>query len=298
MLLRIGLFLGVNIAILAVLSIFMSVFGLNTLQSNGVDLDLRGLLFISLIIGMTGSFISLLLSKWTAKRFTGAQVITQPATDTERWLYDTTAHLSKQAGIAMPEIAIFPSPEPNAFATGARRNASLVAVSQGLLQHMSKDEVEAVIAHEIGHVANNDMVTLALIQGVVNTFVIFFARIIGHVVDRFVFRNQSGHGMGYIIVSIVAQIVLGILASTIVYWFSRRREFYADAAGAKLASQHKMIGALEKLRSMQGQPATMPESMAAFGIRNQSRSGWRQWFTTHPPLDDRIAALRQGRHAY
>jgi len=294
-LLRIGLFIATNIAIMIVLGIVMNAFGLGLLQANGVDLDLTGLLVFSAVIGMTGSFISLLLSKWVAKRSTHAQVIKTPTTETERWLVSTTSRIAKKAGIGMPEVAIFPSSEVNAFATGASRNSALVAVSQGLLQQMNRDEAEAVIGHEIGHIANNDMVTLALIQGVVNTFVVFLSRIIGHFVDRVIFRNERGYGLGYFVVSIVAQIVLGILASTIVFWFSRRREFKADAAGARLAGKDKMIAALERLNSLHSQPATLSQSMAAFGIRNQRKSGWKQLFSTHPPLNDRIAALRSSR---
>lgn len=289
---RIAIFLGTNLAVLAVLAVFMQLFGIRTLAANGIDLDLGGLLAFSLIIGMAGSFISLLMSKPIAKWTTGAKVIKQPKNDTEKWLLNTVAAMANRAGIGQPEVAVFQAAEPNAFATGATRNSALVAVSTGLLQQMEQAEVEAVIGHEIGHVANNDMVTLALIQGVVNTFVIFLSRIIGHLVDRLIFRNTHGYGIGYFIVSLIAQIVLGILASTIVFWFSRRREFRADIAGAKLSSKENMINALERLRRAQGE-ASLPKSMAAFGIRHRPSRGLRALFSTHPPLEDRINALRQ-----
>lgn len=290
---RIALFIGTNMAVLLLLGIIMNLFGLRVLENNGVDLNLTGLLVFSFVIGMSGSFISLFLSKWLAKRATGAKVIEHPCTETERWILDVVSRQSATAGIQMPEVAIFQSPEPNAFATGASRNKALVAVSTGLLQQMERGEVEAVLGHEIGHVTNNDMVTLALVQGVVNTFVVFFARIIGHFVDRVILKNASGHGIGYFVASIAAQIVLGILASTIVHWFSRRREFRADIAGARLASKDKMVAALSRLQALQNQPTGMPTSLAAFGIRQGKGSGWRQLFATHPPLEIRIATLQR-----
>lgn len=227
-----------------------------------------------------------------AKRATGAEVIDAPRNAGERWLLDTVARQSAAAGIALPEVAIFPSPQPNAFATGASRNKALVAVSTGLLDSMRENEVEAVLGHEIGHVANGDMLTLTLIQGVLNTFVLFLARVIGFAVDRVVLRNEEGIGIGYFITTIVAQIVLGILASIVVMWFSRQREFRADAQGARLAGRHNMIAALERLKASSDMPDTMPESMAAFGISSGVRRGLRALFASHPPLDARIAALR------
>lgn len=293
---RIGLFIATNLAIMLVLGIFMELFGLRVLASNGVDLDLGGLLAISFIIGISGSLFSLLMSKLIAKWMTGAKVIKSPANETERWLVATVKTLSQKAGIGMPDVAIFPAQEPNAFATGANRNSALVAVSAGLLSQMQRNEVEAVIGHEIGHIANNDMVTLALIQGVVNTFVFFLSRVIGHLVDRLIFRNTHGHGIGYFVVSIAAQIVLGILASTIVFWFSRQREYRADEAGAKLCGKENMIAALERLRAPQRAGEGLPDTMAAFGIRTgKAGGGWRALFTTHPPIELRIEALRSAR---
>ncbi|MBT8447462.1 MAG: protease HtpX [Gammaproteobacteria bacterium] len=288
---RIFLFLGTNIAIMVVLSIAMKVFGLDgVLQQNGVDLDLQALLIISAIVGMTGSFISLAMSKTLAKRSVGAQVITDPRSDTEQWLVNTVRQQAKSANIGMPEVAIFDSPQPNAFATGMNRNAALVAVSTGLLQHMQRNEVEAVLAHEVSHVANGDMVTLTLIQGVVNTFVFFFSRVIGHVVDRVVFKVQRGHGPAYWITAMIAQVVLGILASAIVMWFSRWREFRADAGGASLAGRQNMIAALDRLK--QGSQQPLPDQVAAFAISGGVAAGLKKLFMTHPPLDERIAALR------
>ena len=241
---------------------------------------------------MGGSFISLMMSKWMAKRSTGAQVIDQPRNQSERWLVDTVKELAQKAGIGMPEVAVFASPQPNAFATGASKNNALVAVSTGLLENMRPDEVRAVLGHEIGHVANGDMVTLTLIQGVVNTFVIFFARIIGSIVDRAVFRSENGNGIGFFVVTMIAQVVLGIGASMIVMWFSRHREFRADAAGAQLAGRDNMIGALERLKAATKMPETMPETLVAFGISSGMRQGLSALFASHPPLDTRIAALR------
>jgi heat shock protein HtpX len=290
---RIFLFVLTNLAVLFVLTIALRLLGVDRiLDERGVGLDHRALLIFAAVFGMGGSFISLLLSKWMAKRAMGARVIGQPANDAEAWLMQTVSHQAQAAGIGMPEVAIFDSEAPNAFATGARRDAALVAVSTGLLRSMRKDEVEAVLAHEISHVANGDMVTLTLIQGVVNTFVLFFSRVIGSFVDRTVFRNEEGHGAGFFIVSIVAQLVLGILASMIVFWFSRHREFRADAGGARLAGTNKMIAALERLKSA-GQPGPLPDQFAAFGLSGGARSGIARLFMTHPPLDERIAALRQ-----
>jgi heat shock protein HtpX len=282
-----------NVAVLAVASIVLSLFGVQgILAENGVDLNLQALLVFSAVFGFVGSFISLAMSKWMAKRATGAEVITRPRNQTEAWLLQTVERQARDAGIGMPEVAIFESDAPNAFATGARRDAALVAVSTGLLRSMRKDEVEAVLGHEISHVANGDMVTLALIQGVVNTFVLFFSRVIGSFVDRVVFRNEEGHGVGFFLASIVAQLVLGILASMIVFWFSRRREFRADAGGARLAGAPKMIAALERLKAA-SEPVPLPDQMAAFGVSGSARRGFARLFMTHPPLDERIAALKQ-----
>lgn len=290
--LRIALFLATNMAILIVASITLNLLGFNSImEANGVDLNLTALLIFCGVFGMGGSLISLLLSKWMAKRTMGVQLIEQPRTRQEQWLVDTVAELAQKAGIAMPEVGIFPSPVSNAFATGASRNKALVAVSQGLLERFSPEEAKAVMAHEIGHVANGDMVTLSLIQGVVNTFVMFFARIIGHTVDRVVFKNERGLGIGYFITTIFAEMILGILASTIVFWFSRWREYRADAAGASLASRQGMIQALMRLQSEQGLPNDMPGEMRAFGIKGDLKQGLASLFLTHPPLEKRIAAL-------
>ena len=289
---RIFLFLGTNIAILVVLSVVMQLLGIESLlNEQGTALDLRTLLIFSAVIGFAGSFISLAISKWSAKRLTGARVIETPRNATESWLLNTVRRQSEAAGIGMPDVAIYEAPDVNAFATGANRNKALVAVSTGLLTRLGKREVEAVLGHEVSHVANGDMVTLALIQGVVNTFVIFLSRIIGFLVDRLIFRTERGYGPGFFIASIVAQIVLGILASMIVMWFSRRREFRADAGGAKLAGREAMISALEQLRRAH-QPSALPESMQAFGISAGRSGGFRRLFMSHPPLEERIAALR------
>ncbi len=289
---RVFLFLATNIAILVVLSITLSLLGVDgVLDERGVDLDLGNLLVFCAVFGMGGSFLSLALSKWIAKRMTGAQVIEQPRNDAEAWLLQTLSHQAKAANIGMPEVAIFPSESPNAFATGARRDKALVAVSSGLLGGMNRDEVEAVLAHEVSHIANGDMITLTLIQGVVNTFVFFFSRVIGHFVDRVVLKNERGHGIGYLLTTLFAQIVLGILASTIVFWFSRQREFRADAGGGRLAGTSKMIAALERLKA-QAEPQPLPEQMAAFGVSGR-RSGALRLFMTHPPLEERIARLKQ-----
>ena len=291
---RILLFLATNAAVLVLVSVVFSVFGLDQYSMDGRSLNLESLLIFSAIFGMGGSFISLLLSKWMAKRGTGAQVIERPGNQTEQWLLDTVGRLSRQAGIAMPEVAIFPADQPNAFATGANKNKALVAVSTGLLQNMNADEVEAVLGHEIGHVANGDMLTLTLIQGVLNTFVMFFARIIGFAVDRVLLRNEEGFGIGYFVTVILAQIVLTLLAAIIVNWFSRFREFRADQAGAELAGRGKMISALERLKVATQMPEAMPDTLVAFGITDGIKSGIQKLFATHPPLDTRIAALRHG----
>lgn len=291
---RILLFLATNIAVLVLVSLIFSLLGLDgILAENGVDLNLGSLLIFCALFGFGGSLISLFLSKWMAKRSTGTQIIENPRTRDEQWLVETVRELAKEAGIGMPEVGIFPSEAANAFATGWNRNAALVAVSSGLLQRFSREEARAVMAHEIGHVANGDMVTLTLIQGVVNTFVLFFARIIGHTVDRLVFKTQSGYGIGYFVVTIIAQIVLSILASMIVFWFSRWREYRADAAGASLAGNAAMIGALQRLRAEQGLPQDLPGEMTAFGISEQLKQGLSGLFRSHPPLEDRIRALQQ-----
>jgi heat shock protein HtpX len=288
---RVFLFLATNIAILVVLSITLSILGVDRiLDQQGVNLDLRALLIFSAVFGMGGSFISLAISKWTAKRMTGAEVITKPRNEAEAWLVDLVSRQAQAAGIGMPEVAIYDSPDMNAFATGMSRNSALVAVSTGLLRSMQRDEVEAVLGHEITHVANGDMVTLALIQGVVNTFVIFLSRVIGHVVDRAVFKVERGHGPAFWITTIIAQVVLGILASMIVMWFSRRREFRADAGGASLAGREKMIDALRRLQT--GSQAALPDQLAAFGISGGA-DGIKRLFMSHPPLEERIAALQQ-----
>ncbi|GGC89718.1 protease HtpX [Halopseudomonas salina] len=288
---RIVLFLATNMAILLVASVTLSLLGIGTRDAAG-GIDLTGMLIFCALFGFGGAFVSLFLSKWMAKRGTGARVIETPQNRQEQWLVDTVAMLAKQANIGMPEVAIFPSRAPNAFATGWNRNSSLVAVSEGMLQRFSPNEVKAVMAHEIGHVANGDMVTLTLIQGVVNTFVMFFARIIGSFVDRVIFKNEDGPGFGFIIATIFAEIILGILASIIVMWFSRQREFRADAAAAQLAGAGNMIAALEHLRSEQGVPVELPGEMTAFGINGGLRKGLAALFMTHPPLEERIAALK------
>lgn len=285
---RIFLFLVTNLAILLVLSLTMRLFGFDGYMTQS-GYDPAALLVFSAVLGFGGSIISLLISKWSAKKMTGARIIERPATAREQWLLDTVRRQAERAGIGMPEVAIFPSPDPNAFATGANKNSALVAVSEGLLQHMNEAEVEAVLGHEISHVANGDMVTLTLIQGVVNTFVIFFARVIGQFVDRVIFKNERGIGFGYYISVFVAEMVLGILASIIVMWFSRQREYRADAGGAYLSSPHKMINALEALKRTADQ-RHLPNQLAAFGINGGNTLG--ELFMSHPPLDKRIAALR------
>ncbi len=288
---RIFLFLGTNVAILVLISFTFRLLGIEgLLQENGVDLNLQALLVMSAVIGFSGSLISLFISKWSAKRAMGVQVIEQPANRTEHWLLETVRRQAERAGIGMPEVGIFESPDPNAFATGWNRNAALVAVSTGLLQQMDEGEVEAVLGHEVSHVANGDMVTLALIQGVINTFVVFLARVIGHFFDRVVLKNERGYGIGYFVVTIVAEIVLAFLASMIVMWFSRRREYKADIGGAELAGRGKMIAALQRLRAVH-EPQSLPDQFAAFGISGSVR----QLLSSHPPLEQRIAALEAGR---
>ena len=290
---RILLFLATNLAVLLVLMIAMQILGIESLLAEqGTQLDLQALLIFSAVIGFAGSFISLAISKWVAKRLTGARVIASPRNETERWLLNTVHRQAQTAGIGTPEVAIYDAPDINAFATGANRNKALVAVSTGLIGSLSRGELEAVLGHEVSHVANGDMVTLALIQGVVNTFVIFLSRIIGFLVDRLIFRTERGYGPGFFIASIVAQIVLGILASTIVMWFSRRREFRADQGGARLAGRRNMIAALERLRRTH-EPSAMPESMRAMGISSSRATGLKRLFMSHPPLDERIAALQR-----
>ena len=289
---RTALFLMTNLAIIFVLSITLRLLGVERiLDEQGAGLDLNNLLVFASVFGFGGAFISLAMSKWIAKRTTGARVITEPANSTEQWLVETVRRQAQAAGIGMPEVAIFDSPQVNAFATGASRNNSLVAVSSGLLQNMTRLEAEAVLAHEVSHVANGDMVTLTLIQGIVNTFVIFFSRVIGHFVDRVIFKTERGHGPAFWLTTIVAELVLGILASIIVMWFSRQREFRADAGGASLAGRQNMIAALERLQM--GQPTTaMPDELVAFGISNRGGKQLSRLFMTHPPLSERIAALR------
>jgi heat shock protein HtpX len=288
---RIALFLATNLAVVLVLSLSMRLLGVEP-YLNEQGLNLNALLIFAGVFGFGGAFISLALSKWSAKRAMGAEVISAPRTPTERWLVETVQRQAQEAGIGMPEVAIFDSPQVNAFATGMNKNKALVAVSSGLLRAMDRAEAEAVLAHEVSHVANGDMVTLALIQGVVNTFVMFLSRVIGHTVDRVIFKSERGRGPAFWISVIVAELVLGILASIIVMWFSRQREFRADAGGARLAGRGKMIAALEKLSLAAGQPP-LPEKMAAFGIAGAQGLGLKRLFMTHPPLAERIAALRR-----
>ena len=287
---RIMLYLGTNIAVLLVLSFTMRLLGIDGMLNEQGGLDMNSLLVIAAVIGFGGSFISLMISKWTAKRLTGAQVITEPRNSTERWLVETVARQAQQAGIGMPEVAIYNAPEPNAFATGANRNNALVAVSTGLMQSMTQDEVEAVLAHEVSHIANGDMVTMALIQGVVNTFVIVLSRVIGHMVDRVVFKTENGHGPAFWITSIIAELVLGFLASIIVMWFSRQREYRADAGAASLVGAPKMVAALKRLAGTSSEP--LPDQLHAMGISG-GRGGLSALLMTHPPLESRIAALQQ-----
>lgn len=289
---RIFLFLATNLAIVFVFGISLRILGVERyFMEQGVNLNINGLLIFAAIFGFGGSFISLVISKWTAKRLTGAKVIQQPANNTERWLLSTVERQSAKAGIGMPEVAIYDAPDVNAFATGMNRNNALVAVSTGLLHTMNSDEAEAVLAHEVSHVANGDMVTLALIQGVVNTFVIFLSRVIGHTVDRVVFKNERGYGVAFWVTTIIAELVLGILATIIVMWFSRQREFRADAGGASLAGRQKMINALQRLQTSVAQPH-LPDQLAAFGISGGIGKGIQRLFMSHPPLTERIAALQ------
>jgi heat shock protein HtpX len=291
---RIFLFLATNLAVLVIMTITLRLLGIDQiLNAQGTGLNFNALLAFSAILGMSGSIISLLISKTMAKAATGATIITTPTSSTEKWLVETVRRQAQAAGIGMPDVAIYRSPDMNAFATGANRNHALVAVTTGILERMSGDELEAVLGHEISHVANGDMVTLTLIQGVVNTFVIFLSRVIGFVVDRVVFKVERGYGPGYWVTVIVAQVLLGILASIIVMWFSRQREFRADAGGAGLAGRYKMIGALRRLQQEQ-HPPRLPQTMAAFGISGGKGMGIRKLFMTHPPLEERIAALEGG----
>lgn len=290
---RVLLFLATNLAIIIVASITLSLLGIGSfLDETGTGLNLQALLIFCFVFGMAGSFVSLLLSKKMAKWSMKVRVIDKAQNSTEEWLVQTVLRQARQAEIGKPEIGIFPASQANAFATGWNRNNALIAVSEGMLQRFERDEVEAVVGHEIGHVANGDMVTLALIQGVVNTFVMFLARLIGFVVDRVVLKNERGLGIGYFLTTILAEIILAILASIIVFWFSRRREFRADEEGAKLGSRLGMIHALERLKTDAQQPSPMPDSMKAFGITGGKSQGWRKLFMTHPPLDERISALR------
>jgi len=285
--LRIVLFLATNLAILVLLGIVMSVLGVDTRSTSG-------LLVMAAMFGMGGSFISLAMSKWIAKKSTGARVITQPGNQTEQWLYDTVQRMAKDAEIGMPEVAVYDSPDMNAFATGMKKNAALVAVSTGLLQNMNKDEVEAVLAHEITHVACGDMVTLSLIQGVLNTFVIFLSRLAANIINNFLSGDEEGEGLGffgYMAVTIVLDLVLGLFASIIVMWFSRKREFTADKGAAYLTSKEKMVGALQRLQAHH-EPSRLPDQVAAFGIRGK-KGGLADLFRSHPQLDDRIEALRK-----
>jgi heat shock protein HtpX len=286
---RIGLFLLTNIAVLAVAMITLNLLGVGSYMQ-GTSLDLGNLFAFALVFGFAGSFISLAMSKWMAKMATGAKVIEEPRTQDERWLLETVHRQAQKAGIKTPEVAIYDAPEPNAFATGMTKNKSMVAVSTGLMRAMTQNEVEAVLGHEVAHIANGDMVTMALLQGVLNTFVIFFAKIAAFIVDRMILKNEEGgHSLAFIVVDIVAQILLGILASIIAMWFSRYREFHADKGGAYLAGKENMIAALQRLQTMQ--PGQLPDQMAAFGI-SAAPSKFGDLFRSHPPLEDRIASLQ------
>jgi len=289
---RVFLFLATNIAIIVVASITLSILGVGSfLDETGTNLNLQALLIFCFVFGMAGSFVSLLLSKKIAKWSAKVEIIDKPRNQQEQWLFREIAEMAEKAGIGMPEVGVFPMQQANAFATGWNRNKALVAISNGMLQRFDKDEIRAVLGHEIGHVANGDMVTLALIQGVVNTFVMFLARVIGFAVDRVILKNERGLGIGYFITTIVAEIVLAILASTIVFWFSRKREYRADEAGARLASKNGMINALKRLQAESQVPNQLPESMQAFGITSGKKKGFKALFMTHPPLEERIAAL-------
>lgn len=290
---RIILFMITNLAIVFVLSIVLNLLGVGPmLDQHG--LNMGSLIVFAAVFGFGGSLISLVISKWTAKRLTGAQVISQPSSELEHWLMEVVRRQALKANIGMPEVAIYDAPDVNAFATGMNRNNALVAVSTGLLRAMDRNEAEAVLAHEISHVANGDMITLALIQGVVNTFVIVASRLAGYLVDRVIFKTERGHGPGFFITSMIAQLVFGILASIIVCWFSRQREFRADAGAAAISGREKMIAALQKLRMSTTQPH-LPDQMAAFGISGGAGGGLKKLFMTHPPLEERIAALQRGR---
>ena len=289
---RIVLFLATNMAIVLVLSVTMRLLGVEPyLNANG--LNLTSLLIFAAVMGFGGSFISLAISKWMAKRSMGVQVIETPANGTEVWLVDTVRRYAEKAGIKMPEVGIYDAPDVNAFATGMSRNSSLIAVSTGLLHSLTREEAEAVLGHEVAHAANGDMVTLALIQGVVNTFVMFFSRVIGYLVDKVIFKTERGQGPAFFVTMIIAELVLGVLASMIVMWFSRRREFIADKGGADFAGRQNMISALQRLGGLHPQP--LPDRMAAFGIAGGVGDGIKRLFTTHPPLEERIAALRAAR---
>jgi heat shock protein HtpX len=289
---RVGLFVLTNLAVLVVFGAVMSLLE-PWLREQGIDVSQAAMLLFALVFGMGGALISLLLSKRIALMSTRARIIESPSNATERWLVETVRRQAREAGIGMPDVAIFDAAEPNAFATGASRNNSLVAVSTGLLRTMNEGEVEAVLAHEVSHVANGDMITMTLLQGVLNTFVLLLSRVLGQIIDRAVFRSERGYGPGYFITVIVLQIVLGILASIIVMAFSRWREFRADAGGARLAGRAKMIAALERLRRSQ-QPGQLPEAVEAFGIRGRVGEGFKRLFMSHPPLTERIAALHEG----
>ena len=289
---RIALFLATNIAVLAVLAVAMRLLGLESYLDAQGGIDLNSLLIFSAIIGFSGALISLAASKAIAKWSTGARVIDRPANDTEAWLVNAVQTHASRAGIGMPDVAVYQAPEPNAFATGPRRNNALVAVSTGLLQSMQPREIDAVLAHEVSHIANGDMVTMTLLQGVLNTFVIFLSRLVGFFVDRVVFKNERGHGPGFWITALVAQVLLGILASIIVMWFSRQREFRADAGAAELAGRDSMIAALERLRATH-QPSRLPDQLQAFGISGGGGAGLKRLFMSHPPLEERVAALKR-----
>jgi len=289
---RIGLFILTNLAVLMVFGTVMNLLE-PWLREQGINVNQAGMLIFALIFGMGGALVSLLMSKRIALMSTRAQVIGQPSSGVERWLVTTVERQAREAGIGTPDVAIFEAAEPNAFATGASRNNALVAVSTGLLRHMDQGEIEAVLAHEVSHVANGDMITMTLLQGVLNTFVLLLSRVLGQIIDRAVFKSGRGYGPGYFITVIVLQIVLGILASIVVMAFSRWREFRADAGGARLAGRNKMISALERLRSVH-QPGELPEAVEAFGIRGRVGMGFKRLFMSHPPLEERIAALHQG----
>ena len=288
---RIFYFLVTNLAIVLVLSITMRLLGVEPfLNANG--LNLNSLLIFAAVMGFGGAFISLAISKWSAKQMSGAVTIENPKTPDEIWLMNIVKKQSQAVGIQMPEVALFNSPVVNAFATGMSRNSSLVAVSSGLLEMMTKDEAEAVIGHEISHIANGDMVTLTLIQGVVNTFVLFFSRVIGYTVDKVVFKTRQGTGPAFFITMIISELLLGVLASIVVMWFSRQREYRADFGGGQLAGKQKMIAALQRLKT-QYETSALPKSIAALGISGEQGIGLKELFSTHPSLDDRIARLQQ-----